>query len=229
MHTVTEPPEGLTLPPIEDLIDGPPNSWIGMPVEWQSVPTPEPVFLRTFDIPRAGHRRDTVFLFGARYSVADALVGGESFGEGYFVEYFVVEEAHDGSWIVHRLRQRGSVAYTESEESRDDPDYVQAEEITDPAAFALHTPPIWKRSEALWPTYAGTPMQFIGQIEIPDTELTRNLLSSGQTVYLFSAEAPDHSHYKIFEQDTHAQTAEEHYELEERLQRLDESASGNGA
>ena len=208
------------LPPIEDLIGAPPTSWLGRPVEWLTPPVTEPVFLRTFDIPRPDRMTDRILLFGARYPLADAIVDGESYGDGFFVEYFVAED-FAGNWVIHRLLQRGSVAYTEGDESREHPQYVPAREVGDPTAFALNAAPQWKASEASWPTYEGTPMQFIGQMALTKTEVTSNFFTWGDSFYLFYAESEHARAYKIFEQETHGQTAEEHYELEEQLSRDD--------
>ncbi len=100
-------------------------------------------------------------------------------------------------------------------------DGVPAREVKDPAALAPHVPPAWKASEASWPTHEGTPMHFSGQMALPKTDVTSNFFSWRSTFFLFYAESGDRSVYKIFEQETHAQTAEEHYELEEQLYRDD--------
>lgn len=229
MRSLTEPPTDL--PPIENLIDEPPTSLLGMPIEWRSRPIPEPVFLRTFHLGPSGVPEDTVFLFAASYNMADVLLDGKSFGdEGFFVEYFVIDRS-GGEWVLHRLGHHGaadSVAYAEADESGDDSPDIAASEIDDPARFALDKPPKWKASEASWPSYRGAPMKFIGQIYLPETEVTRNSLPWGHTLYLFVANAADRRQYKIVAQETHGQTAEEHYELEEQLQKHDEAASSNG-
>jgi hypothetical protein len=220
VRSLSEPPPDL--PPVEDLIDGPPDSLIGMPIEWRSVPAPEPVFLRMFGT--------DVFLFGARYPMAEVLMDGEPFApDGHFLEYYIVDRSAGGDWEIHRLHQRGSpgtVAYAEVNDSADD---LPATEIDDVASLSSGRPPAWKATEASWPTYRGSPMRFLGQIDLPETEITRNWLASGQTVYLFAANEPDTTHYKIFMQQTSTQTAEEHYALEEELERRSESAESNGA
>jgi hypothetical protein len=228
VQNLSHPPEGVALPPLEDILDGPPTSWLGRPVEWLNVPKIEPLFLRAFDLRPISERTHLAFLFGARYNLEDALVDGESYGDGFFVEYFVVDKP-SGEWTLHRLLQRGSVAYTESDESRADPQYLPACEIKDPAVHSLRRPPAWKASAASWPTHRGLPMQFIGQMTLPKTELTSSLFTWGDTAYLFVAVGDGRLVYKLFEQETHGQTAEEHYALEDEIFRRAESAASNGS
>jgi hypothetical protein len=217
---LSEPPADL--PPIEDLINGPPDTLIGMPVEWRSVPAPEPVFLRTFG--------PDVMLFGARYPMSEVLMDGEPFAsDGHVLEYYLLDRGKDGHWTLHRLHQRGSpgtVAYAEVDDSAED---IPAIDIEDVAALSVGSAPAWNATEASWPTYRGSPMRFVGQIHLPETDVTRDWLAWGQTVYVFATEGPDQAHYKIFMQQTSAQTAEQHYALEDELERRSKSAEANGA
>jgi hypothetical protein len=56
-------------------------------------------------------------------------------------------------------------------------------------------------------------MTFLGQVELPDSELTRRLLTWEITLFLFANVAE--LEFKVVEQDTTAQTAEEHYRNED--------------
>jgi hypothetical protein len=117
MHTICELPTDLDLSPIQDLMVGRPNSWQGMSVEWLSEREPAPVFLGQFSIPN-NNVMDYVYLFGARYNLSEALLGGQSLGAGYFVEYFVASNRSKGGWRLHRLLQRQSVTFSESDEKK---------------------------------------------------------------------------------------------------------------
>ena len=213
MQSVFELPDDVSLPPIHELVVGKPARWQGMPVEWSSQADPVPVYIARFAVPEGSAEAGDVYLFGARHELSEALVGGESFGEGNFVEFFVATEASGGGWRLQRLLQQESVTYSESEEEGD---YVFVEEISDPAALSIHEPPAWDATEADWPTYRGRPMRFIGQVALPETDLTRTLLTWGITVYLFGARANGHTSFKIVRQKTEAQSAKQHYADEER-------------
>jgi hypothetical protein len=153
---------------------------------------------------------DDVHLMGARYDLAEALVGGDARGDGYFLEYFVAEQT-TGRWSLHRLLQSVSVTSSERDEKAD---YVPAVDVRDPRSLSLGEPPKWKVSEAVWPTSDGKPMTFLGQLELPDSELTRRLLTWEITLFLFANGAE--LQFKVVEQDTTAQTAEDHYRHEDK-------------
>jgi hypothetical protein len=63
-----------------------------MALTWASVRKPELVYLRRFDV-RGTPAREDVHLLAARYELTEVLVGGDMFGDGYFLEYFVAEQA----------------------------------------------------------------------------------------------------------------------------------------
>lgn len=212
VQSVYDLPSGLALPPIQDLIVGKPTSWQAMPVQWSSAQEPVPVFIRRFSTPREGSQERHVYLFGARYSLLDALVGGEALGDGYFVEYFVVTRSLDGDdWTAHRLLQRESVTFSESDESQD---YVPAADVNHPLTPSTADAPAWETTEAFWPTVRGAPMRFVGQAELPENTVTRELLTWGINVYLFWAEVNGKDCFKLVMQETEFQSAREHYEAE---------------
>ncbi len=125
-------------------------------------------------------------------------------GGGWVAEYIVARGAPGQGWTAHRLMQRGGIAWsTESEAER--ADTLPAREIRDPSSISLGDPPRWKKSEARRPTLGGEPMTFVGEVPEP---------GSAETIFLFWRR-PDS--FKAWTQDLGAQTAEEHYALEERL------------
>jgi hypothetical protein len=186
-------------PPITDLVRDPPASWQGLPVSWTSEFPPSPVFVAQFTI---APERD-VWLFRASYSLTEALVDGDELGGGYFVEYFVADEDAAQTWAVHRLLQRESVTYAESDE-RDD--YVAAADVGNQGALSIHGPPAWVAADPIWPTQAGNPMQFVGQRAVDEGAFE---------LYLFWVRAGAGNVFKIVEQERGAQSAESHYEDEE--------------
>lgn len=206
MHSLED--STTDVPPIEGLIPDRPVSWQGMDVAWASDAKPVPVYLGRFPV-RHSRGLDEVHLMGARYELTEALVGGDALGDGYFLEYFVAEQT-TGHWSLHRLQQSVSVTYSECDEEAD---YVPAVDVHDPSAFALAEPPKWNVSSAVWPTSDGTPMMFLGQLELPDSELTRRLLTWETALFLF-ASGDRELQFKLVEQDTTAQSAEEHYRHE---------------
>lgn len=181
-----------------------------MPVQWSSVEEPVPVFVARFDAPHDG-LEDDLYLFGARYDTADALIDGSPVGDGHIVEYFLVERADD-AWRSRRLLQRTSVTYSEADE-RDD--YAPARQI-DQAKLSLGRPPRWEsKSEAVWSTTLGNPMLFVGQSRLPENDVTRTLLTWDTTLYLFWLRIEGSDHFKLVEQNVGEQSAEDHYAQEE--------------
>lgn len=184
----------------------------GMPIEWSSTQDPVPVFVERFILPIEGTGHE-VYLFGARYELVDVLVGGESYGDGHFVEHFVAQESSPGRWTLDRLVQRESPTYSAAAEADD---YVHAKTIRDPSSLSFRHAPRWKPTDALWPTRLGTPMQFVGQVALPENDVTRTVLTWDVSLFLFWLRVDGHDHFKLVEHDPQAQTAEEHYADEER-------------
>jgi hypothetical protein len=216
MHTVFPLRHDITLPPITDLVSGRPTRWLGLPVVWQVSHEPVPVYIGRWSLP---DKRD-VFLFGARYDLAEAEVGGQSLAPGHFVEFFAVTGGGD-RWETTRLLNRLSVTFSATDEQGD---YVPATALSDPVSRSVTEPPHWAhRSEAQWPTSDGTPMTFVGQVQLPRTPITETRLTWDATFYLFwsrSDAGPDT--FKLVQQDPLAQSAEDHYADEERRWAADE-------
>jgi hypothetical protein len=60
-------------------------------------------------------------------------------------------------------------------------------------------------------------MLFVGQTTLPETPLTRRLLTWDTAVYLFGLTADEADRFAVMEQDIGAQSQDAHYDLEERL------------
>src|SRR5712691_683626 len=125
MYSVHDLPEGLTLPPIQQLIVGRPTSVWGMPVEWSSTAA-----LRTRR--RAGGRR-VPWRRSLRRVLRRSRVAG---------------------WPLDaaRLVQRESPTYSAAAEADD---YVDAATIRDPSSLSIRHAPRWKPTDAVWPTRLG--------------------------------------------------------------------------
>jgi hypothetical protein len=215
--SVFELPDDFLLPPVDELIDDPQRGGWGCRCNGHAPPDRYRSSCESSILQPS--LRPGRSLFGARHPISDALVGGESFGdEGFFIEYFAIDRNPAGGWNVHRLLQRGhSVVYSDGEEETED--CVPAAEIDDPVGLSIHEPPAWKLWVANWPTCDEKPMRFVGQVKPPENDVTRELLNWLCTIYLFCSTSDAGTRYKIVDQDRGAQTAEEHYELEEQLSR----------
>lgn len=56
--------------------------------------------------------------------------------------------------------------------------------------------PSWVEEEPAWPSIEGKPMVFIGQIGLPENEVTRKHLTWATVVYVFGARVPYRDGYK---------------------------------
>lgn len=196
--------DGRPLPPVTELITTRPDSWLGRPVSWLNDAPPAPAFIRAFVLPGQGRE---VYLFGAKYELAEATVGGRSLGTGHFEEYFVVT-GEQGQWRTHRLLQRGRVTFSETSEKKD---YVPATNVHGTRGSA----PSWKASQAVWPVSAGSPMSFVGQAALVENETTRAFLTWGINVFLFWSEEAGEDRFKIVTQELELQTLDDHYRAED--------------
>jgi hypothetical protein len=117
-----------------------------------------------------------------------------------------------GTWRCTRLMQHEDVVYSQPLEPIG---HVPAVQV-DAAGSSVSKPPRWSsRSAAIWPTDAGEPMLFIGQVAGRENEATA-ALSAGSTLYLFGSRQRE-DRFALVDQDTSEQSAEEHYAIEEEF------------
>ena len=133
---------------------------------------------------------------------------------------------------VHHLWQSNSVAYRNPADADETYGADMPEVNTHLRCVGLR--PRWKASEAAIPLLRGELQRegdslhftwhdlvlytFIHQWYVPATATARRLLGGGNTVYLFGARRTDGTlSWQIMCQDMSAQTAEDHYRLEEQL------------
>ena len=87
-----------------------------------------------------------------------------------------------------------------------------------PVGLSLGEPPRWaSRSDATWPTYAGEPMLFVGQVALPENDVTRALLTWDVTLYLFRSRSGERDSFALVVQHSSEQSAEDHYSVEEEF------------
>lgn len=203
-----------TKPPWSSIPTSRPTRWSGRSIEWLSDKPPIPVILGAFSATEVGGE---IFVLGARYALTEARIEGRSYDQGFFVEYFVVNETLPGEWKTRRLLQRGGLTYAQSDDCQG---FVAARAIQDPGVQSSFDPPRWKASAAIWPTHNGQPMRFLGQLALTDSAVARTLFTWGVNAYLFTAQADNDLQFQIFEQEANQQTAEEHYADEARRAKL---------
>ena len=206
MYSIKDLPPGIELPPIEDFVCSRPTSWLGSPIEWRTNTAPVPVFVQQF----AAWCSDApveMFLFGARYDLSEVELAGATLGEGHFVEHIVASRREKTEWRVCRLLQHTSLTFSDRAEKGD---YLPARDVSNPVALSAARPPKWDISEAIWPTIDGKPMLFIGQVDLPETQITREHLTWNVSVYLFWSHIDDTDRFKVVEQ-AHGQSAADFY------------------
>ena len=180
-------------------------------IKWPKGLEIPPVFLGQFRIPPGQDRSGPldVYVFGFRLDFDRAAFSDFPVPHVYFVEYAVVEFPSE---TTHWLKQRNSTTYSSLDEKKD---HIAAAEIKRVAELSLAPPPRWKQSEAEWATHQGQPMRFVGQIDLPENDVTRKFLTWDKSVFVFWQPIRAGSVYKITTQSISAQTAEEHYAMEQ--------------
>lgn len=195
-------------------VGGPPSSLHGLAIKWKTWREPELIFVDQFSLlqPDSPDVRDA-YLFGMRIELLGAELDGALMGEGYVVEFLVLEMSANRESCAHRLRQQSSVTFSDLDEPKD---YLPAASIGNAAKFSTGEKPKWKGLVAVWPTIGGQPMIFVGQVTLRENAITRSLLTWDAVVYLFWLPTSVGSRFKIVTQKPSEQTADEHYALEER-------------
>lgn len=204
-----------THPPFAALPATRPQRWLGMTLEWESTAIPTTVLLAFLPGEAAAER---LCLLGRRYALAEARCDGDTSSSGSFVEFFVVEERNGIIGHTQRLLQQTNVTFVD-EFGEEEEDAVVATSVKNASSLWLASPPSWKVSGAMWPTYNGLPMRFIGQVALDESDVARSHFSWGFDVFLFDAWRANRRIYKIVQQQRDLQTAEEHYRDEQIRER----------
>jgi hypothetical protein len=88
----------------------------------------------------------------------------------------------------------------------------------------LVRPPRWKvgGGDGKWGHLEERPMTFIGQIYLRENDLMRKLLTCNCSLFLFAGEDKTKTvHFKLYFQETSAQSAEDHYAMEEMISQFE--------
>jgi hypothetical protein len=196
-----------TIPSIEFEL---PKSWQGLSIDWKTDSHVIPVFIAQFEIP--GLRAD-VYVYGARFETSNAMLNDKELPPGFFIEYKVVEiEEPDHIEIMHLSQHRG-ITYNDHGSKND---HVPASEVnwSDALKLSFNSPPRWKVEDAHWPTHKGNLMEFVGQVDLIENEVTKKLLTWNKRIFLFRAKLSEKATYKIITQDLDYQSSEDHYLIE---------------
>lgn len=162
-----------------------------------------------------------LYIFGAIVKTGEVHL---EFGELKRLEFVVIEKKIEtNEFVQHHLAQYNSVMYKcdRDRTSGESVDMLKADDI-----LYLKRLPKWKASEASIPKYKDKLFYFCSQIYLPKNKTTKQYLTWGTTIFVFLCVTEvDELLMQIFEQDTSAQTAEDHYRLEEQMFEFDENYS----
>ena len=186
--------------------------WKDYTIRWPKGLEVPPVFLGQFAIPPGEDRSSLldVYVFGFRLELNRAEFSDFPVPDSFFVEYAVTEfPSRKTHWLSQRMY---NTTYSSIFEKKD---CTPATEIKRVDKLSLGRRPRWKKSEAEWATYQGQPMRFVGQIDLPENDVTRKFLTWDKSVLVFWQSIVAGSVYKITTQGISLQTAEEHYAMEE--------------
>ena len=202
MQSLVKIPKDIESPPPALLTAERPARWQGLDVTWTNHdPVAATLIGLVSECPAVDGR---VYLLGRRYDTEEALVDGESMGDGFFMEYVVLLR-RPAAWQSHRLIQQESVTYTDRDE---EDDCVSVSKVK-------KSGPKWlNKREAAWPTLGGKPMEFVATFEILDTPIARASLGWNLNVHLFVAQDDEGACFKVLEERRGEQSADAHYDSE---------------
>jgi hypothetical protein len=201
LYALNPPDWKINIPPA-NLENLDPGDLFGAPITWTYEESPTPVFIKQFEI-----RGRDIYLLGIKYDTTKMLLNGRSGSVGFILQYIVIEFVSKDYPVIHILRQHRTPIYSVIPEGKD---WLWASDLEGLKSNIKYAPK-WEESEAQWPTSRGNPMEFVGQVSLPDNSVTRSNLSWDKNLYLFCAEKLGKSVFKLFAQDVGLQTAEDHY------------------
>jgi hypothetical protein len=170
-----------------------PNRWQGMDIQWDRAEPIPLVYIAEFN-----NESSDLYLFGKRYKMSRSKDLSQ-YGEGYFIEFFLVELSNDGIIKLHRLLQQHSVVYSDTEEKKDYKTGRRKDFGNYPYKNCL---PKWIEKQVNWPTFTGLPMTFVGQVNLPKNEVTEKFFTWDSEVFLFETkDSNGMAKYKIIKQN----------------------------
>ena len=158
-------------------------------------------------------------IYVVRYRLANAVVDGVARSKddaGFFVVFYIVEVAASKA-NVWTLSQTDSPVFSDRSERGD---YLPAGKVGKKAVSLTGVLPVWKKSEAIWPTVNGMPMDFVGSTDLLDTEIHRACATTNERIFWFSATDDGNVRFKAVTQQIKFQSAEDHYASEALVPRV---------
>lgn len=192
--------------PLESMLLLPrPNEWQGETVEWRVHEPVMPVFLGSVSVDVEAR----LMLFGLRYKLSEAVLSENFRDDAHFIEFVVAINEERTGWTLHRLSQRTSVTYSDSNDTKD---YQRIGAIRKPERLSISGAPKWmNKSDAVWPTTRGEPMTFVGQLQVLESDLAKRYFTWDLAIYLFQSGAGGTRTYKVLTQEIGEQSIDEHY------------------
>ena len=178
---------------------------------WDLDYNPPLVFIGQVSCPNGSE----ALVYGIRFNYNRCKCNVPQAPNNHFVD-FVVLELNSSSSRTHHLQQTDTVTYSINYES-DDELFVSEMSKAQINSLSVNSVPNWKPRDAVWPTLDDEPMSFLNQFPIIKSPVTKEFLTSNETVYLFWSETDNGSAFKITTQDTIYQSADDHYALENKL------------
>lgn len=161
-----------------------------------------------------------LYIFGALVKTGEVHA---DFGELKQLEFIVIEKNTQTNAITqHHLAQFNDSIFYKRE--HDQTSYEAVDMLKKKDILYLNRLPKWKASEASIPTYTDTLFHFCSQTYIPENKTTKQYLGWDETFYTFlHITEQDELLIQIYTQETSAQTAEDHYKLEEQMLAFDKN------
>ena len=154
-----------------------------------------------------------LFIFGTTVKTGEISM---KFGELKALEFAVVEKnTSENTTVIHHLaqyRNDDSILY---KREADKTQYESVDMLKKKDIQYLNVPPKWKISNMNMPKYNNELFLFAKQFYIPENETTKRYIGWDETLYFFvHVTDEDELLVQMYPQDTSAQTAEDHYNLE---------------
>ncbi len=198
----------------------PPIDWYGFKISWPKDMDINPVFVNQYSISseEISTQYDqtgitvTLYLFGYRLNLKDAQCDEIELPDGHYIEYKLVEYRNKKLYTIHDLKQRESTTYSTLDEVDDS---LPVSTLKNSELSLINTrKPVWKESDAMWPTLENKLMLFIGQATLLKNKVTQNHLTWSFSNYLFIGKTNNELVYKMVTQNNKYQSMDEHYDHE---------------
>jgi hypothetical protein len=168
--------------------------------------------------------KTSALLFGGRIPVEGGYTHRGERVTGHKLEFRVLfHEPQKGTTTEQHLLQDKSTLFTQAGEPDHDQHVDMMQRHKKPMPCLVRSPR-WKvgGGNGKWGHLEERPMIFIGQIYLRENDLMRKVLTYGCSLFLFAGEDKTKTiHFKLYFQETSAQSAEDHYALEAMMSAFD--------